>query len=287
MTYESYLSIVGWPESCDESAAVAILGTACAIAPIDAAQIVRRGTPVILARTSQEHASAMLNVLRTHRVRAFIATVEDLASVPTPRSVKTMSAAVGAPEAMYLVEYWPPPPNQNDALKSSDIVLLVRARVDQSVRRVSPETRPPGSSRVVTGYLLGGVTGAVIAAASENATTVAKTDFRFRDLLDIFTRDGKRLRVDGGRFGFDVLGDEKALTREESMDRLALRLAREAPDALVDTGFSTFHYPASLARDMTQVFGRNTIRRTDELPAFTFYSAWAVLMYREIAKGRL
>jgi hypothetical protein len=288
MHAESYLSIVGWPEGCDESSAVAILGTACAIAPIDAAQIYRRGTPAIIARTSREHASAMLDVLRTNRARAFVATADDLGRVPAPRSIKTMNAAVGAPEAMYMLEFWPPPPHQSDALRAADIVLLVRARVDQSVRRFSAETTPVSTSRVATGYLVGGVAGAMIAAASESVPAVnAKIDIRLRDMLDIYTRDGRLLRVDGGRFGFDVLGEDKALTREENMDRLALRLAREAPRALVDTGFANFHYPASLARDMTQVFGRTTIRRTDELPAFAFYSAWALLMYREIVKGRL
>ena len=112
--------------------------------------------------------------------------------------------------------------------------------------------------------------------AQSRTTRVSVTE-----IMDLYLRDGSRIRINGDKFGFDVLGEGKGYTDRQNMDKLAVMLSERAPRAIVDLNFREFRCPPDI---LTSYFrsAEGRVRLTVEAPAFDFYSVWAALMYRKM-----
>jgi len=271
----AFLSIVQWPEGWDQDRCARVLVECAGFDAYGAGLAARRGTPQVAGLVDVDRAAGILERLSGAGVTAFAPSESELGGLVTV-AVKDLRRAEGAPEAMYVVEPW----RRHDALalKTSEIALLVRGTIDRQRRRSRADTSEPGLAGAGA-VMIAGAAGAMAYAAA-GAGSVTTTSGRGTEVLDIFTREGLRLRIDGDKFGFGVLGRERALTDRENTDRLALRLAREAPRALLDMGFGNFRCPPHLLRTTGRSGGTETVRVTDETPIFEFYSAWAWLMHR-------
>jgi hypothetical protein len=105
-------------------------------------------------------------------------------------------------------------------------------------------------------------------------------------ILDVYMNDGSRFRFNADRLSFDVLGKDRGMTDLENTDKLALRLATEAPQAQIDTNFKHFRVPPDIAQDLISVFPNHTTTQRDTTGAFDFYSLWTYTIHRGLAKCR-
>ena len=258
----AYLSILRWPDESTDASNAAALAVALGIGPRPAARAVAPPPPAIVARIPAEVAPRALNALRGGGVVAIAPTLDDLAAAPPARKVKALTPAEGAPEPMYLAEFW-----TGDAagFRARDIAIMIRARLDDAPRRLAPAPTPSRPD------------------AATPPSEPIRTARPITEVLDLVLTGGDRLRIDGDKFGFAVLGPDRALSNVECMDRLAVRLAGEAPDALIDTAFGAFKVPGGVVNEFDAASRRSRERLRGDTPAFDFYSAWIVLALRELA----
>lgn len=100
---------------------------------------------------------------------------------------------------------------------------------------------------------------------------------RLSHKLDLHHRDGRVYQVDGDRFGFCVLGAERAYSDQQNMDRLCAVISERAPHAVFDPYFSLWSAPPETGRLRLKGMA---LHRED--PAFAFYSRWMALVYRRL-----
>ena len=122
-----------------------------------------------------------------------------------------------------------------------------------------------------------GLEGAMLARALEGSTVSKSTTFSSSHMLDLYVRNGTRVRINGDKFNFDVLGHGKSYSDLQNMDLLATRLGTEAPNAVIDTSFKNFKCPADVLSDAFAVVGESSVRRNNDASPFDFYSAWTYL----------
>jgi hypothetical protein len=275
----AYLSIVRWPKDCDEQSRTDILSAALGLAPIDARQKALLPTPFVAGRLAEEAAQRALESLRSHGIIACAPTDEQIAGVQKPRRIKRLTPAPDAPSPMYFAEFWYD--EESRGLVTSDIALFIRAKIDRTTRRLDSSQQSSSGAA----FALMGPTAAVFNAMNEEGPA-RTTRFKFTELLEIYLKDGTRFRIDGDKFGYELLGADKGYTDADNMDRVAVRLAAEAPRAIIDTGFATFRPPPGAVREHVQATSASVVRRRDETPAFDFYAAWVVYTYRALARRK-
>jgi len=275
----AYVTIARWPDSMNAESRTRVLCEIAGLDPYVAQQRVTQGAPLIVMRAEPEVARGIIEQLRARGVVACAPTRDQLAKLAPPMRAKAMAAAPGAPEPMYMVESWK---EESRGLRARDIALLVRGRLDNSTVRTGLDAGPRGTG-LVAAAALGGAGVALHMASNPGPTR--STTFKFTEMLDIYLRDGSRIRIDGDKFSFDVLGPEKGYTDAENMDKLTLRLGGEAPRAIVDTGFAKFRCPLEMIKDFSHAVSHSTVRRQDQKPAFDFYSAWTVYVCKALVSG--
>ena len=262
----AYVSIIDWPSSFTRQDMVRAVSTATGMDPYLAAQRVAKPVPMVLMRMPPPAAASALESLGKSGVTAFAPTDEQLASVPAPIRAKSLSAAEGAPEPMYFCEVWRGEPF---GLRPRDIFLLVRARI--------AKTEFAGTrTEVDIGYsAIGGGPVSMQHEVPVERTTVA-------DMIDLYLRQDRgpitRVRIDGRKFNFDVLGKARALSDNTNADSLSLLIARQAPHAVIDTRFGDFSCPPGTVKVTAARFSPDSRQRRDDHPVFEFYSAWSCLM---------
>lgn len=272
----AYLSITKWPDHLDEADRIRLILQACGGDPYSARLVVIRETPMVAGRLPIDAAERAVNILRVEGVRAFAPTRDDLGTIrPLPR-VKCLHPALGAPEPMYSVECWD---GRTAVLKSRHIVLLVRARLETSTSRSSFETTLNSKNGAAVAFL--GVQGAMLMSSLNGPAINRSTTFQSSHVLDVYVKNGQRIRIDGDKFNFSVLGGEKQYSDLENMDLLANRLAEEAPHALIETGFRNFKCPADVLSDAFTATGTSSMRKRSDAGPFDFYSAWTYWLSRE------
>jgi len=250
--------------------------TLVAVASMDAYQARLtsiRESPTIVGRMDSERAAKVLAGLEAEGVPAIAPTRDEIWNLRTTPRMRSLIPADAADA--YAIHFWD---GRVTELKVKDIVLLVRGRVQRSSSRTDSSSGNAGA--MAAGYLVGGVLGAAMAA--EGGGTVRSSRIELSHLLDVFVRNGTRVRISGDKFSFDVLGAEKGYSDHENMDKLSLRLANDAPRALVDMSFQKFKPPAEILRDSFQSVGTSGVSRRDDFPAFDFYSAWIYLVNRRL-----
>jgi hypothetical protein len=188
-----------------------------------------------------------------------------------------MTRAQGAPVPLFACEPWRDQPR---TLRAPDLRLIIHARVAVSETRTSVS----GSPNITAGFALGGFEGAMIQSALDPPTVNRTTrQIANPDVLDLCLAGGARLRINSARFRFDALGDRHAPTNHANAAALLALLTSLAPRAIVDRGFADFRCPPDVTRAHWSDTGSGTLQRATDAPAFDFYSAWSILLYRRFA----
>ncbi len=264
----AFLSLVRWPEKMDRDDLVAALAEVAGIDPFHAGQRLARGTaPLVIQRIDATLSGEIVKQLRARGVPAIAPTASQLRSFAPAIRAKRLVPAIGAPEPMYMCEPWR---EEGFGFLGKDIAIMVRARLGKM------QTGPARTERVGTSYEP--ITGTVY--AEYEAVRDVKTSLN--DILDIYLKDRRRVRVSGDKFNFDVLGKGRGYSDNENIDKLSVMLAKSAPRAIVDLGFGEFSCPPTVTGAF-RTGGGGTVK--DEHPAFDFYSPWVVQVYRALASG--
>lgn len=277
MLDKAYVSIIEWSGLLDEPARIALLTRVLGMDGYLARQAVRRGLPQVVLRTDVDKAEAALDAFHAVGVLAFAPTQSQLDERADFHAAKRLIAGSGA---TYLVEAWRGEPRTFDAART---FLLVRASLRATETGPMPDqgsTFATAATMAITGVPKGVHTefvGDLDSSAGRKRTAVT-------EIIDLHQADGTRIRLNGDKFSFDVLGDSRGYTDRDNMDKLAVRLSEQASRAIVDLDFRQFRCPPGILRTYYQsALGR--VRRTVEAPAFDFYSVWVALMYRRMSRG--
>ena len=276
MLDKAYVSIIEWSGLLDEAARITLLTRVLGMDGYHARQAVRRGVPQVVLRTDVDKAEAALDSFHAVGVLAFAPTQSQLDERADFHAAKPLTAGSAA---TYLAEAWRAEPRTFDAART---FLLVRASLRSTEKKsiVDQGSAIAAAALATSGMPPIGHTdfeGDIDAAQSRSRTTLT-------EIIDLHQADGTRIRLNGDKFSFDVLGDARGYTDRDNMDKLAVRLSEQASRAIVDLDFRQFRCPPSILRTYYQsALGR--VRRTVEAPAFDFYSVWVALMYRRLARG--
>jgi hypothetical protein len=283
----AYVSVIQWSESTGEEARVEGIVRAVGLDPFLAQQALKRGVPQVIAAIPAEGAGAAVAAL--HRAGA-------VAMAPTRSAMRAMSGVVRARRLAeggetatagglaYAVEAWR---GEGLSFRVADLFLMVRASLRDSITRARPDLAEDLVHEVTRTYGATASLGAAAAAAQPSGPLGVPRTTRtsLTEVLDLHLRDGRRVRLSGDKFNFDVLGAERGYSDRENMDRLALRIAERAPRAIVDTAFDRFRCPPDIVRDHRPPLGDGSVRRATDLPVFEFYSTWTCLVYRAMTGG--
>jgi hypothetical protein len=287
----AYLSIISWPASMDRAQSAAALAESAGLDRFVADQRVARGVPSVVQRLPSSRAREAVKALRAKGVGCFALAQSQIESAPKALLAKSLSEALGAPEPMYMVEPWRGEPC---GFLAKNIFLIVRARI-----RVRETERAEPSGGVLNSHprggaggfaspgmgIGGGIIGMGMYAASEmdaGTTSGPVTRTRTTEVLDLYLRDNSKIRINGDKFNFDVLGAERGYSDNESMDKLALRLAEQAPGALIDAKFDQFVCPGAFLKNLRVSSNGKEVR--NDMSLFDFYSVWLWLFNRLLAR---
>jgi hypothetical protein len=260
----AYLSIVAWPRGYTREMMTESLVEATGMDPFHADQRIARGVPTVVERIDAAVAREVLRPLRKRKVAAFAPTQSQMDAVAAPLSAKRLVPAGGAPQPMYLCEPWR---GEGIGFLASDLFLLVRAGLQRERGQVETDVTYGGDPDTGGGL---------------EVHTWRHDKMRLSEAMDLYLRDGSRIRISGDKFSFDVLGTERGHSDNENMDRLALRLAEESPNVLVDVAFRDFVCPPHLISGWRRQIGARSVR--DDQPAFEFYSVWSFLLHKRLAR---
>jgi len=265
----AYLSIIRWPDSYTIDDQVEALVEATGMEPFLAKQRVSKGVPAVVHRFEESLAAEVIKPLKARRVQAFVLPHRKLDELPKPIAAKRLIPAEDAPKPMYMCEPWR---GEGVGFLTADLVLIVRAQL-RKVTRGEVQTDTYRDLHVTP---MGGV------HVSTHTETFRYDKTKFTHILDMYLKNGRRIRINSDKFNFDLLGKSRALTDTLNVDMLACRLAEEAPTCLVDVGFDKFIAPAMLISSMKGEQKRHDELRNDT-PAFEFYSGWVYLL--NLARG--
>ena len=279
-TERAYLSIIEWPEASDEDWRADALATV-GIDTHQARLAVRQAAPMVVALINAGQRAAVLQGLRNLGVLAVAPTRTELARLPTPINAKRLAEAMGSDGQLYMVEPWR---GESEGLRTEDIRLLVRASVRASKTSVTSD--PTAGRSAAYGYMAAGPEGAAVGAMDSfehgsNRSTKIKTS----ELLDIYTSDKRRIRINGDKFAFDCLGDQRSFTDKVNLDTLTVRLAELAPKAYIDQAFDKFRPPADIVARSERSGGGSVVRSRNDQGAFDFYSPWFAIVYSVLLKN--
>ncbi|MBC7770992.1 MAG: hypothetical protein H7210_00720 [Pyrinomonadaceae bacterium] len=189
-----------------------------------------------------------------------------LEELPVPVAAKRLIPAENAPHPMYMCETWR---EGGIGFLASDLFLIVRAQLRKTVR---------GEVQTDTYHQLD--YSPVVGMYATTKTEVFRNDkTKITHIMDLYLKDGRRIRINSDKFNFDLLGSERGLTDTENIDKLACRLAEESPECLIDVGFEKFVAPTMLLKGLRAERKRNDELRNDN-PVFEFYTGWAFLLSR-------
>lgn len=262
----AYLSIIRWPDGYTVRDQVEALVEAVGMEPFLAQQRVVKGVPAIVHRFDESLMAEVMKPLKARRVLAFALPHRTLEALPTPVAAKRLIPAEDAPSPMYMCEAWR---GNGVGFLTSDLFLIVRAQLRKTTKgEVQSDTYTELSYSPYAGV---------------HPTTYTETyrndKTKVTHIMDLYLRDGRRIRINGDKFNFDMLGKARGLTDNENIDKVACQIAEEAPGCLIDVGFEKFIAPIMLIRGL-----KSGLQRSDELrndnPAFEFYTGWTYLLNR-------
>lgn len=272
MKDRAYVILASWPEGRDEEDRAGALQSGAGCDAYTAGLISRRRVPCIAARVEPAAlAVGIVQRLLDKGVGALSLTWEQIAAGLQPPLLRSLAWADGAPEPMYIATRVD---GEVLGLRARDLRLLVRAKVRISRREATPNTSVGEFARTPVDPILG------VPVPSD--PTRAKVLLKTVEVLDLHLLDGTQLRCDGSRFSFLSTGEALGMTDTENMDRLAMKLAGEAPRAVVDTGFGEAKFLSEYVADFMSVRGSLQGGDSRGMVALSIYSrlmagvrAWA------------
>ncbi|MCZ6836028.1 MAG: hypothetical protein O7G85_09670 [Planctomycetota bacterium] len=181
-----------------------------------------------------------------------------------------------------------------EIINPDDLHILIRAKLSEQ-KTTSPSTaidaphwivsgnrRHTGisSAQLGAGFGLGGAYGLALSVYRMQGMSdyANEKTMKTSDKLDLHLKDGRVFQIDGDKFGFGILGEQRGLSDNENIDKMCELLAHLAPEAIVDPYFSLWKPPAR-----HQQLRLPGMKINNEEPAFAFYSRWAALMYRHVS----
>lgn len=276
----AYLSVIVWPGALDETARIGLLIEAAGLDPYNARLAVRRGEPQVSALIDAGDAPRAVGVLRGAGVEAVAPVRGAMASLPG--AVRAMRAGhpKSDPSRLALSFKGDGQGESSVSFAPDEVSAVLRASVHGSKTTTDPD-RGSGA-RVAGAMMLGGVLAGAV-AASNSPGPDRRTTFSTIELVEVQLWDGRRYRLDG-RAAPDSRS-ERLKSGKERMDELAAQLCALCPGAWADRRFGDFRCPPDVLQTATSVTGSRLIQKKDDGPLFEFYSAWTVLMLRELAAG--
>lgn len=277
----AYLSVFEWPETFGEGERADALAAAAGMDEHAARSMARQATPVIVAMIDAGSRARVLEGLRGRGVVATAPTHDELDRLPAPILAKRLDEAMGADGRLYMIEPWR---GESEGLRTEDVRLLVRASLRLSETHVRRD--PNSGYATMDGYLVSGVPGMPAGGLGDlGGVSDRTTRTTFTEVLDIYTADKRRVRVNADKFAFDCLGEDRGYSHKLSLDALTTKLAELAPRAFIDLGFQSFRPPADVRVRAETGSGDATTRTRSDLGAFDFYSPWFAVGYAALLKS--
>lgn len=282
----AYLSVVQWPDGWDDQACGNLLAHALGIDPYNAELIAKRGAPGVVALLTPEHADEALAYLRDRGVMANAPLRSTMQGLPRPEAIKRLFWTLHQGQPALGFERWRAgvgTPTEG-VIEPEHLFLIVRAMTRSSERRVTAPKRR-GMGGAATGFMVGGVAGAMIGGALSRGhrSPDISTRTHTAEAMELFIRSTSgvqlRLRISSGRFNADILAEHRGNSAKEYMQGIVSLLTKASPRSIVDTGFDEFRAPTDSLNSHYQASGKTSISKTTTAGAFDFYSEWVCLLY--------
>jgi hypothetical protein len=259
VTTFAYVSVFAWPEGWARERRVETLCQA-GLGPVDAALRAGAPAPVVIARLEERAAGNVVRELRDAGLPVFAPTERQLRGMERPILAKRLVPVRAEEKRKYLVEPWR---GEQTALRMEDVFLIVRAEV-VSTRSAAgdPTTKVRFDAGSGTMHLE-----RVEGPPKRTGPT---------EMIELHTGDGQRVRIDGNKFNFDILGDRREMNDVVNMGLLGERLTNEASRATVERSFEPFVAPEGAVRTLPPGSPLSRTRAAE----FEFYSAWLHMLYR-------
>lgn len=271
-----FVSLISPPPGHDAAAAFALM-----IPFLDSAQegaVNRFGVPpCIVATTLDAHAAdAAVRAITSLGGDAFAPSLADIAALGPTLKIKHLELTGNG---TLLAEFWRADPI---AFEPASIQVLVRV----SLGKKPAGFGTPDADRAVDVARVGAIAldiaidGGTLGYHGYYAPTPSpplKPTAILSERLDIHLTTGEVLQIDGGKFGFAILGSLRGHSDKANIDAMIDLLEHLAGHAVVDNFFGNFKPPPGIDRLRLPQSKLNK-----DNPAFAFYSRWAALMYRHV-----
>ncbi len=286
----AYVTVLGYPPDMSAREQVVALSEALRVDEYTANIASRSPVPAIVKTCSEKDGDEAVRVLGELGISAFAATRRHIERFSNPVEARRLMPALGAPSPMYAVEPLRPRLHEGGSLVMKDVVVMIVGNI-----RVTQSESTPADPATGVGYLQLGIVspeaaavGYVMNRASDEVTVPGsniskRTSDRY--LLDVYTREGRCVRIDTDKFSYDLLGDRKDYTERGNLSLVCERLRSEAPQSIFDVGFPNFRPPPDVLTQKSRLAGHAVRTVNDNKPAFDFYSPWRVLLYSKAARS--
>lgn len=277
-----FLSVISYPEGMSHNEVAELLADGGGLDAPSLRLILRQTPPCIAGCYDRGAALGALRALVKRGGDGFAPSIADIEALGPTLKIRDLRLGGGGLEA----DLWRGPAA---TINPDDIQIIVRVRLSEKTVKprsgvtgtslLTSYTRP-GASAVAFGWGMGGAYGLAVglyASGGFSAESGVDRTLVLSHKLDIHTADGRVYQIDGDKFGYLILGDQRGYSDNENIDKMCELLAHLSPNAVVDPYFSYWHPPPGFQRlHLPQM----RINRDD--PAFAFYSRWSALMYRHV-----
>ncbi len=278
-----FLSLISLPEGMSAEEAAEIVGRESSLDTRTMRYALKKTPPCIISRVPAVVAREALAALKAHGGDGFAPSMADIESLGPTLKIKDMRLESGG----VVFDLWRGP---TITLVTTDIDFLIRVHLsDASTAPPQFQTLPSSLSYTNPtlfsssySWGMGGAYGASLAVYA----TVAANYVAYRESdrittishkLDIHAKDGRVFQVDGDKFGYRILGDQRGHSDNVNIDHMCELFAHLNPEAVVDPYFSFWKPPPGYKLIKIPMM---KINKDD--PAFAFYSRWSALMYRHV-----
>jgi hypothetical protein len=280
----AFVSVIAWPNEFSVEGTVARMAAASGLDEPTMQFQARKTAPAILARVPLVTAQRALAALIECGGECFCPTIKQIEALGPTIKIKDVALQNGS----FIIELWRGKPL---TIKPEQFAVLVRARLSET--RLQP-TPIPGT--LMTDFLgvtttslpmgYGGAYGLAATFALAEDTAIqsyieSQKIITISNKLDLHTTNGRVFQIDGDKFGFRILGEQRGSSDNVNIDRMCELVAHLSPDAIVDPYYSLWKPPTGAK----QIRLPGMLVNNDD-PAFAFYSRWVALMYRHMLSSQ-
>ena len=277
-----FLTVITYPEGMTHNDVAELLADGGGLDAPSLRLILRQTPPCIAGRYPRGAAMGALRALIKAGGDGFTPSLADIEALGPTLKIKDLRLGAGGLEA----DLWRA---SSVTINPDEIQIIVRAHLSEKIMKprsgvtgsslMTSYTRP-GASAIAVGWGMGGAYGLALGLYASSGFSPEAREERTMVLshkLDIHTAGRRVFQIDGDKFAYLILGDQRGYSDNENTDKMCELLAHMSPNAVVDPYFSYWHPPPGHQRlRLPQM----KINKDD--PAFAFYSRWAALMYRHV-----